>query len=176
MRPELERIAARFGARVKVVEVPPGPPVLSPLVAEIYGPDEAGRHAVAKRVRAEFGRHAEIVGIDDSIEDSAPKESIRIDQARAASLGVASADVVAAMHVALDGDDVTMLHDAQAKYGVPVRLTLPPEQQAKLDSPAGDEGARQRRRAGADLRGRAGHARSSASARSTTRICCRCPT
>jgi multidrug efflux pump subunit AcrB len=108
--------------------------VLSPLVAEIYGPDEAGRHAVAKRVRAEFGRHEEIVGIDDSIEDSAPKESIRIDQARSASLGVASADVVAAMHVALDGDDVTMLHDAQAKYGVPVRLTLPPEQQAKLDS------------------------------------------
>ena len=134
LRPELERIAARFGARVKVVEVPPGPPVLSPLVAEIYGPDEAGRHAVAKRVRAEFGRHEEIVGIDDSIEDSAPKESIRIDQARSASLGVASADVVAAMHVALDGDDVTMLHDAQAKYGVPVRLTLPPEQQAKLDS------------------------------------------
>ena len=46
----------RYGARVKVVEVPPGPPVLSPLVAEVYGPDEAGRHAVAKRVRAEFGR------------------------------------------------------------------------------------------------------------------------
>ena len=52
---------ASLGAKVKVVEVPPGPPVLSPLVAEIYGPDEAGRHAVAKRVRAEFGRDADIV-------------------------------------------------------------------------------------------------------------------
>ena len=133
VRPELERIALRFGARVKVVEVPPGPPVLSPLVAEIYGPDERGRHAVAKRVRAEFGRHAEIVGVDDSIEDSAPKTQVRVDQARAASLGVAPADIVAAMRVALDGDDVTMLHDAQAKYGVPVRLTLPAERQAKLD-------------------------------------------
>jgi multidrug efflux pump subunit AcrB len=133
VRPELERIAARFGARVKVVEVPPGPPVLSPLVAEIYGPDEAGRHAVAKRVRAEFARHAEIVGQDDSIEDSAPKEIVRVDQARAASLGVASADIVAAMRVALDGDDVTMLHDGQAKYGVPVRLTLPAERQTKQD-------------------------------------------
>ncbi len=133
VRPELERIAAQFGAKVKVVEVPPGPPVLSPLVAEIYGPDEAGRHAVAKRVRAEFARDKDIVGIDDSIEDSAPKAQVRIDQARAASLGVASADVVAAMRVALDGDDVTMLHDAQAKYGVPVRLTLPAERQAKLD-------------------------------------------
>ncbi|MEO8674755.1 MAG: efflux RND transporter permease subunit [Casimicrobiaceae bacterium] len=132
VRPELERIAATFGARVKVVEVPPGPPVLSPLVAEIYGPDEAGRHAIAKRVRAEFARHAEIVGIDDSIEDSAPKESIGVDQARAAALGIASTDIVAAMRAALDGDDVALLHDAQAKYGVPVRLTLPPERQAKL--------------------------------------------
>ncbi len=133
-RPEFERIAAQHGARVKVVEVPPGPPVLSPLVAEVYGPDEIGRHAVAKRVRAEFGRHAEIVGVDDSIEDSAPKLWVRIDQARAASVGVAPADIVAAMRVALDGDDVTVLHDGQAKYGVPVRLTLPAERQAKLDA------------------------------------------
>ena len=133
VRPELERIGTTFGAKVKVVEVPPGPPVLSPLVAEIYRPDEAGRYAVAQRVRAEFARNKEIVGIDDSIEESAGKLSVRIDQARAATLGVAPADVVAAMRVALDGDDVTMLRDAQSKYGVPVRLTLPPERQAKLD-------------------------------------------
>jgi multidrug efflux pump subunit AcrB len=134
VRRELERIAAQHGAKVKVVEVPPGPPVLSPLVAEIYGPDEAGRHAVAKHVRAEFGRHGEIVAIDDSIEDSAQKFLVHVDQVHAASLGVASADIVAAMRVALDGDDVTMLHDGQAKYGVPVRLTLPAERQAKLDT------------------------------------------
>jgi len=133
VRPELARIGASLGANVKVVEVPPGPPVLSPLVAEIYGPDEAGRHAVAKRVRAEFGRDADIVGIDDSIEDATPKFSVRIDQARAATLGVAPADIVAAMRMALDGEDVTMLRDGDAKYGVPVRLTLPPERQAKLD-------------------------------------------
>ncbi|HEX6136214.1 MAG TPA: efflux RND transporter permease subunit [Casimicrobiaceae bacterium] len=132
-RPELERIAARYGARVKVVEVPPGPPVLSPLVAEVYGPDESGRNAVAKRVRAAFAQRAEIVGIDDSIEDPAPKLSVRIDQTRAASLGVAPSDIVATMRVALDGDDVTVLHDGQAKYGAPVRLTLPAERQARLD-------------------------------------------
>jgi multidrug efflux pump subunit AcrB len=133
VRPQLERIAALHGAKVKVVEVPPGPPVLSPLVAEVYGPDESGRHEVAKRVRAEFGRHAEIVGIDDSIEDSAPKSLVAIDKVRAASLRVAPSDIVAAMRIALDGDDVTMLHDEQAKYGVPVRLALPAERQAKLD-------------------------------------------
>jgi len=133
VRPELDRIGATLGAKVKVVEVPPGPPVLSPLVAEIYGPDEAGRHAVAQRVRAGFGRNKDIVGIDDSIEESANKYSMRIDQARAATLGVVSADVVAAMRMALDGEDVTMLRDGEAKYGVPVRLTLPPERQAKLE-------------------------------------------
>ena len=133
-RPELARIGARHGARVKVVEVPPGPPVLSPLVAEVYGPDEAGRHAVAKRIRAEFEHNADIVGVDDSIEDTAPKLHVRIDQARAAALGVAPSDVVAAMRVALDGDDVTMLHDGHSKYGVPVRLTLPAERQGKLDA------------------------------------------
>jgi multidrug efflux pump subunit AcrB len=133
VRPELQRIAARFGAKVKVVEVPPGPPVLSPLVAEVYGPDERGRHEVAKRVRAEFEREPMIVGVDDSIEDSAPKIVVRVDQARAASLGVAPADVVAAMRVALDGDDVTMLHDGEAKYGVPIRLALPVALQSRLD-------------------------------------------
>jgi multidrug efflux pump subunit AcrB len=133
VRPELARIGAALGAKVKVVEVPPGPPVLSPLVAEVYGPDEVGRHAVAKHVRAEFGKDADIVGIDDSIEEGASKFSVRIDQARAATLGVAPADIVAAMRMALAGEDVTMLRDGDAKYGVPVRLTLPPERQAKLD-------------------------------------------
>ena len=133
-RPEFERIAASFGAKVKVVEVPPGPPVLAPLVAEIYGPDEAGRHAVAKRVRAEFARHREIVDVDDSIEEDAPKLSVAVDQARAALLGVGVADVVATMRTALAGDDVTMLRDGQSKYGVPVRLTLPSERQSRIDT------------------------------------------
>jgi len=134
VRPELERIATAHGANVKIVEVPPGPPVVSPIVAEIYGPDETGRHSVAKRVRAAFDAQQSIVSLDDSIADRAPKRLVRIDQARAASLGVGPSDVVAALHVALDGDDVTMLRDGQAKFGVPVRLTLPPQRQAQLDA------------------------------------------
>ena len=134
VRPELVRIADKHGARAKVVEVPPGPPVLAPLVAEVYGPDDAGRHAVAKRVRAEFARTPRIVDVDDSVEDSAPKIAVRVDQARAATLGVAPADVVATMRVALGGEDVTIVRDGQSKYGVPVALTLPPERQGKLDT------------------------------------------
>ena len=134
VRPGLARIAEAHGARVKVVEVPPGPPVLAPLVAEVYGPDEAGRHAVAKRIRAQFARTPRIVDVDDSIEDAAPKIAVRVDQARAATLGVAPADVVATMRVALGGEDVTIVRDKQSKYGVPVALSLPPERQGRLDT------------------------------------------
>lgn len=134
VRAPLEEIAARHGAKVKVVEVPPGPPVLSPLVAEIYGPDEAGRHALAKQVRQAFGQTQDIIGIDDSIEDSAKKLVLRVDQRKAALLGIPASDVVQAMRVALDGEDITALHDGQSKYSVPVRLNLPAEKQARLES------------------------------------------
>ena len=134
VRAPLEEIAARHGAKVKVVEVPPGPPVLSPLVAEIYGPDEAGRHALAKQVRQAFGQTPDIIGIDDSIEDSAKKLVLRVDQRKAALLGIPASDVVQAMRVALDGEDITALHDGQSKYSVPVRLNLPAEKQARLES------------------------------------------
>ncbi len=134
VRPALEVIGAKHKAKVKVVEVPPGPPVLSPIVAEIYGPDEAGRHALAKGVRAALGRTDGVIGIDDSIEDNAPRALVRVDQRKAALAGVTTADVVAALRVGLTGDDVTALRDGQAKYGVPVRLTIPPEQQGRLDT------------------------------------------
>ena len=134
VRPKLEAVAARHNAKVKVVEVPPGPPVLSPIVAEIYGPDEAGRHAVAKSLRAAYAKTAGVVGIDDSIEDNAPRALVRVDQRKAAVAGVTTADIVAALRAALSGDDVTALRDGHAKYGVPVRITVPPEKQGRLDT------------------------------------------
>jgi len=134
VRPALEAIGKRHHAKVKVVEVPPGPPVMSPIVAEIYGPDEAGRHALAKSVREVFAREPHVVGIDDSIEDAAPRLNVRIDQRKAAMVGVAPADAVATLRAALAGERVTALHDGQAKYGVPVRLTLAPDKQARLET------------------------------------------
>ncbi len=125
VRPRLEAIAARWNARVKVVEVPPGPPVFSPIVAEVYGPDEAGRIRVAKQVRAAFAATADIVGIDDSVEDSAPRIRLRVDQAKAAVFGVSRRDVVETMRMGLAGADVAPLHDGHAKYEVPVTVALP---------------------------------------------------
>jgi multidrug efflux pump subunit AcrB len=133
VRPGLETIAARWNAKVKVVEVPPGPPVLSPIVAEVYGPNEAGRIRTAERVRAAFAATPDIVGIDDSVEDPAPRVVLRVDQAKAALLGVSARDVVETMRIGLLGDDVTPIHDGTSKYEVPVRIVLPAERQGGLD-------------------------------------------
>ncbi len=132
VRPRLEEIARRWDAKVKVVEVPPGPPVLSPIVAEVYGPDEAGRIRVAKRVREAFEATADIVGVDDSVEDSAPRVVLKVDQGKAALAGVTRRDVVETMRTGLSGADVSSIHDGQSKYEVPVRVTLPAEQQGGL--------------------------------------------
>ncbi|MDP2323503.1 MAG: efflux RND transporter permease subunit, partial [Gammaproteobacteria bacterium] len=133
VRPQLERIAAAHGAEVKVVEVPPGPPVMSPIVAEIYGPDYNGQMAVAKRVREQFSATPDIVAIDDSVDDDAPRFTVRVLQNKAALAGVSPRDIVATMRMGLTGDDVTPIHSGEAKYGIPVRLTLPPERQSSLD-------------------------------------------
>jgi multidrug efflux pump subunit AcrB len=146
VRPALEQIAGRWDARVKVVEVPPGPPVLSPIVAEVYGPDDLGRIRVAKKVREALAATADVVGLDDSVEESAPRLVLKVDQGKAALAGVSRRDVVETMRIGLSGADVTPLHDGQSKYEVPVRVTLPAERAGELSeflkltlrTPAGD--------------------------------------
>ncbi|HEU4644614.1 MAG TPA: efflux RND transporter permease subunit [Burkholderiales bacterium] len=132
VRPALEDIGRRWNARVKVVEVPPGPPVLAPIVAEVYGPDEAGRIRTAKQVREALAATPGIVGIDDSVEDSAPRIRLVVDQGKASLAGIARRDVVEALRMGLAGADVTVLHDGQSKYEVPIRIMLPPERLGSL--------------------------------------------
>jgi multidrug efflux pump subunit AcrB len=131
-RPELERIAASHGANVKIVEVPPGPPVLSPIVAEIYGPDEAGRIEAARFVRSALTKTADVVGVDDSIEESAPRLVLKVDQRKAAQFGIDARTVVDSIQALLTGVNVTVIHDEQSKYPVPIRLLLPPAQRGDL--------------------------------------------
>jgi multidrug efflux pump subunit AcrB len=129
----LAPIAARHRADVKVIEVPPGPPVLSPIVAEIYGPDYASQIALARQVRRVFESTPDVVAIDDSTLDAAERIVLRVDAAKAALYGIAVADVARTARLALAGEDVTPLHDAQSKYAVPVRVALAPEKMARLD-------------------------------------------
>ncbi|NQD36332.1 efflux RND transporter permease subunit [Permianibacter sp. IMCC34836] len=131
--PALQQIADQYGADLKLVEVPPGPPVLAPIVAEVYGPDDAGRLQVAKQVRAAFAGHADIVGIDDSSVAPTTRLQLQVDRNRAALLGVSQAEIASTLRTALSGEDVTYLHDGLAKYPAPVRLTLPRANQSQLD-------------------------------------------
>ena len=134
VRPRLNEIGGRFGGSVKIVEVPPGPPVQSPLVAEIYGPDYAGQQLIAGELRKLFAETPDIVDIDDSVETSAPRLVVSIDRSRAASLGVSQASVTQALQTALSGEDVTYVRDGYQKYPVPVRLELPVSEKSELDS------------------------------------------
>jgi multidrug efflux pump subunit AcrB len=133
LRPELQAIGQRFGANIKVVEVPPGPPVLSPIVAEIYGADDGIRLQIAKKVRAVFAQTAGIVDIDDSAPADAPRTLLNIDRSKAMSLGVSPQSIVGALRAGLSGEAVTYLHN-HSKYPDAVSLQLPPEKQGSLDN------------------------------------------
>jgi multidrug efflux pump subunit AcrB len=133
LRPELEKIGARHNARVKVVEVPPGPPVMSPLVAEVYGPDEAGRQQLAARILKAFDDTPDIVALDSTLRIDAPRAHLTVRRQRAQSLGIPVAAIAQTVHGALSGMDAAYLHDAQSKLPVPVRLQLPQDSQVGLD-------------------------------------------
>jgi multidrug efflux pump subunit AcrB len=133
-RPELEKIAAVHGARIKVVEVPPGPPVMSPIVAEVYGPDQAGRAELALRVADAYRKTPDIVGIDTTLKEAAPRAFLRIQRQRAESLGIPVQTIAQTVYAALSGSDAAYLHDGNAKFAVPVRLQLPRDKQIGLDS------------------------------------------
>nr|MBP8062211.1 efflux RND transporter permease subunit [Polaromonas sp.] len=133
VRPELQKIGQRFGANVKVVEVPPGPPVISPIVAEIYGPDAEGRRSVAKAVRAIFEKTDNVVDVDDSSIASAPRKLLLVDRRKAAALGVSQQDIVSTLRAGLAGETATFLHDG-SKYPTAVTLQLPAELHGDLNA------------------------------------------
>ncbi|TAM51043.1 MAG: efflux RND transporter permease subunit, partial [Burkholderiaceae bacterium] len=133
VRPALQKIGRRFGANIKVVEVPPGPPVLSPIVAEIYGPDADGRRTVAKAVRAVFDKTSGVVDVDDSSVAPAPRTLLLVERRKAAMLGVSQQAIVTTLRVGLSGEAATYLHD-QSKYPAAAMIELPPDRQGDLDT------------------------------------------
>ncbi len=135
LRPELDTIAAQYHARVKVVEVPPGPPVMSPLVAEVYGPDEAGRQALAGRIARRLRRHTPTSWASTPrLKENAPRARLTVRRQRAESLGIPVSAVAQTVQGALSGVDAAYLHDGQSKYPVPVRLQLPRDAQVGLEA------------------------------------------
>jgi multidrug efflux pump subunit AcrB len=134
VRDAVEAIGKKNGGVAKVVEVPPGPPVMSPIVAEIYGPDYAGQMTVGKQVRAAFAETADIVAVDDYIDADSHKFVLHVLQNKAAQLGVAQSDIVEVVTMGLAGMDVTPVRNADSKFEIPVRVVLPAAKQSTLDA------------------------------------------
>ena len=144
VRPAIEAIARQHGANVKVVEVPPGPPVMSPIVAEVYGPDYDGQIAGGQAgARASSSSPTHRRHRRHRRGRRPASFVLRVLQSKAALMGVAQKDIVAVMRMGLSGEDVTPMHDSGAKYEIPVRITLPPERQSEHRRAAQAQGARQ---------------------------------
>ncbi len=136
LRRQLEAVAREHGARIQIVEVPPGPPVLATVTAEIYGdpdtPYETIRQAAlatARRLAREPGVH----DVDTTVEDDAPRLVFVTDKEKAALSGVATADIAETVRIALDGVEIGRLHDPREAQPLPIRLEVPRAERAGID-------------------------------------------
>jgi multidrug efflux pump subunit AcrB len=132
IRPLVKAIADRYGARVKVAEIPPGPPVLATLVAELYGPDDASRAGAAAKVKAIMAKTEGVVDVDWYREDDRSKLTFTVDREKAALSGVAVDDVARTLHIALNGQDAGLLHLPKEKEPVTINLRLPAGQRSSV--------------------------------------------
>jgi multidrug efflux pump subunit AcrB len=124
LRPLLDVIGNRYSARIQVSEVPPGPPVVQTLVAEVYGPDIAGQTRVAQQIKAIFQHTAGVVDTDWYVEDPQPRIVMSVDEVKAAQHGIAVSDVAHALALATSGTEVGLIHDRDSREPVPVTVEL----------------------------------------------------
>jgi multidrug efflux pump subunit AcrB len=133
VRPPLQAIADRFGARVKVAEVPPGPPVLSTIVAEVYGPNYPRQREIALEIRRIFEETEGVVDVDWIMEEDRSRYQIDTDQEKAALNGISVAHITQTIRSALSGKPVGLLHQSQEKEDVNIVLQPPLALRADLN-------------------------------------------
>jgi multidrug efflux pump subunit AcrB len=125
VRPRVAAIAAKYRARVAVAEVPPGPPVLQTLVAEVYGPNQQSRLALANKVIDTFKHTKGVVDTDWYIEANQPKARFVIDKEKAALNGVSAENISQTLQIAVGGGAVDLLHAPREKEDVNIDVRLP---------------------------------------------------
>jgi multidrug efflux pump subunit AcrB len=133
VRPAIQQIALKYEARVKVSEVPPGPPVLQTLVAEVYGPDYQRQIEVARQIRDIFDRTDGVVDVDSYIEDEQTKYQFEIDKEKAALNGVSTEQAATTLSLAIAGLNVGLAHQPAEKEDVPIVLRLPLTARSSVD-------------------------------------------
>ncbi|ACK46088.1 acriflavin resistance protein [Shewanella baltica OS223] len=131
VRDELQQIGEQYQANIKVVEVPPGPPVWSPLVAEVYGPSPAIREQAAYEMQALFHETKDVVDIDIFLPAAQQKWQVMIDRSKASLMAVPYSNIVDLIATSVGGKDVSYLHQTQQKQPIPIRLQL--NEGAKVD-------------------------------------------
>ncbi|MBT1072675.1 efflux RND transporter permease subunit [Pelotalea chapellei] len=134
IRPALKQITDRYGARLKVAEIPPGPPVLSTLVAEVYGPDQKSRVAIAQKVKQIFKKTEGVVDTDWYQEDDQPSLRLEVDREKAGLSGINAAEVVQTLQMAAGGAPAGLMHVPREKEPVLINLRLPEAARNDLSS------------------------------------------
>ncbi len=133
LRPEVQRIGREHGANVKVVEVPPGPPVQSVLVGEVYGPDYPKQLAAAQELRKLFESTPGVVDVDDYVEADQVKYVFTVDRAKAALVGIPSEEIIQTLRMAIEGAKVGLVHIQEERSPVQVMLRLPLAERTGLE-------------------------------------------
>lgn len=133
VRPALNQIAERFDGKVKVVEVPPGPPVWSPILAEVYAPTPELRQQAAREVREIFRATEDIVDVDMYLPEAHQKWQVVIDRSKAAHYQVPYASIVDALATAVGGKPITYLHGEHHKYPVPIQIQASETAKVRLE-------------------------------------------
>lgn len=134
LRERLAPLQGESGAVLKVVEVPPGPPVLAPLVAEVYGLNPAEQEKTAKQIKAIFENTKDIVDIDDSQEQAAERITIKVDRDRAARLGISQQAIAETIATLYGGNEISFLRNAQSRTAVPIRLSFSVADKANIEN------------------------------------------
>jgi len=134
LRPDLDKIAAPFGARIKVAEVPPGPPVLETLVAEVYGPDYKGQTELAAKIKKVFQETPGVVDVDWYVEDPQTKYDMKVDLDKAALQGVSAREVTRTVQIGLTGASAGLLHDPSSREYIPMEVRLSRSDRSSIES------------------------------------------
>ncbi len=132
VRPEIQKIAKKYGANVKVIEVPPGPPVLSTLVAEIYGPNYKEQIKVANQVKNILEKTTDIVDIDWMVEDNQTEYKLEIDKEKAMINGIAPQQIVGNLTYLLKEYPISSLYDENSSDNVGIVLSLEDKDKTSL--------------------------------------------
>lgn len=132
-RNPVQEIAAKYDANVKIVEVPPGPPVLSTIVAEIYGPDYDGQIEVAEKVKTILNETTDVVDVDWMVENNQEQFQFVVDKEKAMLYGVNTSQIVHTMNMVLSENPVTHVYQTNAYDQIGVVLTTAEKDRSSLN-------------------------------------------